>query len=407
MATDSKTLSTAGGHSGRAATCKNCGTTEPWGPSLWCPDCGWYPALNRCIDTADGDSSSAASTAAPWEQQGPASFRDLFPLWACACLAGVLLIAGLTAALGYSLLDTARSRAMWTLAQMAAASLVLGVAHVASFFVSIQKSDRISPFDVLLKPVEIWKLSISRLPKGAWRVCLLSWALTALILAPLLIGGVNWMSIFEDGLVSEEPGPNLLQSVVATAQTGSGGGQADSLEDAIGDFVGDAEGAAGINGDEEGEEGKDGTDAEGAEGEAEEDGDEDKDEDTEEDSEQKKKDEEEKKKEEARRPLAEDCVIVGYTVSESNQLDKLVLAAAVNNRIRYVGRISADGIPSQVRRQMLTRMRQLGRSTPFVHSPLIARWLRPVMMVRVRFVKWSPNQRMIDPAFSAVLKDVH
>ena len=217
------------------------------------------------------------------------------------------------------------------------------------------------------------------------------------------------MSIFEDGLVSEEPGPNLLQSVVATAQAGSGGGQADSLEDAISDFVGDAEAASGISGDEDGKDGKNGKNADGAEGAGEEDGDSEEEgaEGEDEDGDKEKSEDEEEQKKAVRRPMAEDCVIVGYTVSESNQLDKLVLAAAVKSRIRYVGRISADGIPSQVRRQMLTRMRQLGRSTPFVHSPLIARWLRPVMMVRVRFVKWSPNQRMIDPAFSAVLEDVH
>ena len=399
-----------GSSSASDASCPNCPSTAAWGLSLWCPDCGWYPALNRCIDTGDrGEDSSGPANS--WEPESPSSLLEVIPVWMWICLAGTVLTAAGTLVVGQLLPAAGNSRAVCTLGMMVLGVCVAGGVHVASFFVSIQKTDRIAPFDLLLKPVEIWKCSLVRLPQGAWRVCLLCWGTVAVVLAPLLIGGINWMGIVEGDWV-EEKKPNMLQSVVAAARATRGGG-ADSLEDAMKDFTGEADAASGLGeaGDGEDEDGDgaagtgegeategEGEEGEDAEGEGDEEGAEGEEEDTDGDGIPDRK--------KAVRPLKEDCLIVGYTRSGEDVLDTLILAAAFNNQIRFAGRISTDAIPAATRNQLLARMRQMRRKTPFVRVPYEGEWLRPRMMIRVRFAEWSPTHRLVDAVFDAVLEDI-
>jgi hypothetical protein len=363
----------------RGKVCPNCESPDSWGKSLWCPECGWYPALNRCIDMGD-DCSGDDEAPARWQTEEPAGLLQAIPLWGWACLGGVLLVAGLTVAAGQMLPAAGTERMLWTLLQMALGALVAGAAHVVTFFVSIQKTDRISPFDVFMRPIEIWKLTFPHLPRGAWRVCLAAWGLTAFILAPIAVGGVNWMGIFEGGPAATKA-PNALQAAVSEARKDRKGG-ADDLEGAVKDFTGEGE-EGGTSSGGDGEQGKDGKDADG-----------------------KKDEENEDSQADVERPLTEDCLIVGYTATGEDRLDTLILAAAVKNQIRFVGRISADDVPAATRNQLLARMRQLRRKTPFVSAPYEAEWLKPLMMVRVRFAKWSGGHRMVDPVFDAMLRDV-
>ena len=55
-----------------ADACPNCGSPESWGGASWCPKCGFYPKLNKCV--GGGADESAAD-------QEPATLIDVLPPW--------------------------------------------------------------------------------------------------------------------------------------------------------------------------------------------------------------------------------------------------------------------------------------------------------------------------------------
>jgi len=210
--------------------CPHCGSAEPWGCSSWCPQCGFYPMFGKCVETGPHRN-------APEELD----FFKLVPPWAWILGAGIAAIVVLSFSASMVIKERAGLRLLWALAQCGLGAIAASIAHFSAYLSAIVDSDRFTPFDFIMKPVDIWKTVAKALPKVAWRFWALSWGVTASLCALLVIGGIRYSAIFDWGI--EKPAEaNLVQAIVDEARQEQDGG-AESLEEAMNDFVGDEESA--------------------------------------------------------------------------------------------------------------------------------------------------------------------
>jgi len=326
--------------------CSNCGSTEPWGAASWCPCCGYYPAFNTCVDTGPRQDEPAEAI----------NFLKVFPQWVWVLAAGIVAIFALSLTARLSLPPTGSKRLVWTLLQMAIASVSIFVAHLTAFLSGVPESEKASPFDLFMKPVELWKPALRKLPRHAWRVWCMAWGLWGMFCAVVLVGGVRYSAIFDDWGFEKRASVNVVQAIVDKARDEAEEG-AESLDGAVKDFVGEEE-------------------------------------------------EEKDENEELDKLPQTDCLILGYIPNGNGGFSSLLVASVVGNQLRYVGSISVDDIPAEERAALYRRMHSLEQSKPFVKTDMSATWLKPVLMCRVAYKQWTKSQQLDGPRFREMLKDV-
>jgi len=341
---------TNGGGVRQELSCSNCGSTDAWGASTWCPQCGFYPSLGKCIDT--GSSTT--------QEPDAVDFWRVVPGWTRVLGGGLVVIAVMTIAVALCLPTESPARPFWTLTQVGIGLVAACVAHVSAFLFGVVKSEKLGPVDIMLRPVELWKPSVSLLPQGAWRFWLLAWGLTAALCAATLIGGVRYSRMFDDWGVSKRGDANVVHAVVQAARKEREGGP-DSLEEAMDEFTGEAKPEAA----------------------------------------------EITPPDPTLRSETVDSLIVGYTTDLQDELSSLLLATVVEGQLRFVGKVPANGIPSEVRRVLLQRMARLKQARPFVKTSYSATWLKPALMCRVAFVDWTREKRLRKPQFRELLAEVN
>jgi hypothetical protein len=276
-------------------------------------------------------------------------------------------------------------RLMWAVAQMLVGVVMFSVAHVTCYFIAIAKTDKIGVFDIFLSPMVIWRPTFVVLPKGASRVCLAAWGAIAILAALLVVDGIPWAALF-DGKAKKKAAPNVLQSVVKEARK-ERESEAGSIEEAMNQLVGDAEdGAAG-----------DGTGEEAEKSE-----------------EEKAKEKEAAEKAKAEKERAErlakseqiDCVIFGYTPEGKDDFGMLLLATIVKGRLTFVTSLTAESLPDEARKELMTKLKTLHRPRPLVKTTLEAQWVQPVLMTRVRHWGWTRDKKLKTAEFVENLADV-
>jgi len=181
--------------------CPQCGSTERWGLASWCPRCFYYPKLGSAMVR---ESEPEAS----WNQQSaPDTYLGMLksiPLWVHGLWIGLVVIFIVSMAANLLLPPEGSYRCAWTLTQAGLGIAAAAVAHVIVFLATIPHTDRFGPFDIVLKPLEIWKPTIHKLPAHAWRLCQASWGIAAALCALTLIGGVPYSAVFEKGVVVKQ-----------------------------------------------------------------------------------------------------------------------------------------------------------------------------------------------------------
>jgi hypothetical protein len=181
-----------------AKACPQCGSTEPWGMTSWCPNCFYNPRLGPPVAQSPqdaegrhplpGDSAHAESYVA--------AFKSI-PLWAYGLGIGIVSVFVLSLCISLKLPKTGYERAIWTVIQGSIGLIAAATAHVMVFFKAIPNTDKYGPFDLFIKPLDFWRYAIRKLPSGAWRLWMFSWGLTAAFCAFVLIGGIRYSSMFE------------------------------------------------------------------------------------------------------------------------------------------------------------------------------------------------------------------
>ena len=340
-------------------TCTQCESTTPWGHSSWCPDCGYHPKLKRCIDVGPKEEVVA---------EQPATLLELFPLWSWVLAAGILGLFGLSIATHLQLDagDPFRGTiSCWML-------IVSGGAVLASHLTGYIRAlfggmGEVKPWDVIMNPLAVWMSIFKRLPGTTWQVWAGSWGLTGILCAMGIIGGIRYSVVFDDWGVKPAPKANLVHAIVDQAcQERPAESQAASLEDAVNEFTGEEDGAAGG----------------GLKG-------------------------QESKEESAANRTSIDCLIVGYTTRFDKTPDSLLLASLVDNKLRFVGRILWDDIPQATQKHLLKRMPELPRSRPFVKTPFSAEWLEPVLTCEIETTDWNSQRKLREERFVKLLSELN
>ncbi|MBT6154268.1 MAG: hypothetical protein HOK71_13040 [Planctomycetaceae bacterium] len=292
----------------------------------------------------------------PVVETGPENLWEAIPTWAWVLIFGVVGIVAGSVAVRLSFSGSPRLLAGWGVAQIAIAEFTSLVAHVLALIHASSKSDRYSPFDLLMKPLALWRPTFSTLPKSAWRVWMFAWGQTAMICAVLIIGGLNFSALFDDWGVKKNSSANLVQAIADQAR--ENGEDEESLEDALnktataGDDIAPKEELLPVED-----------------------------------------------------PIVE-CLIFGYRKNLEEKPTALLLATIVKGRMKYVGMISVVGIPDEAMQTLTERMPNLTQKNPFIKCRFKAVWLRPQLMCEVEYKEWTRSNQLLKPKFRELLAEI-
>lgn len=328
--------------------CPNCGTLEPWGRASWCPACGFYPALGgTALRTAEQVEADSGSELEPWEtvHKGPANLAEAIPTWARLAFGGAILILVVNLMARLMLPMKPSHRTLCTLLEFPVGFIIASISHFSAYLFAAYKSDKIGPFDFFMKPIEIWKPTLAKLPEGNRRVCGLSWGLALIFSALVIMAGFAFNDLFEDwGFIQPEHEP--IYRIVKKQRRGSG---EESLEESLNKVV-------------------------RIEGEFEE-------------------------------PVFIEtrCVILGYTLNDKDELNTLILGSAPKGRLAYVGLLSQPDIPEEQRPDVLLSLQELDELPRcFVKEgvPISqAIWVEPKLLCKVEHTAWTTQYRLQEPKF--------
>jgi len=336
--------------------CPECGTQEPWGLSSWCPKCGYYPALGKCV----GQPEQQADVETKSE---PQTIWELIPEWGWVLALGVIGALGLSVA-GRFLTQNPAELCLWTLTQASVGALMFLIGHCIAYLYAISKSVEFGMLSIVLNPFKIWRPTISRFPAGVWKLDMAVWGVTLTVGALAIVGGFEFNSLFNDWGVRKTANVNLVSSIVDQAKQHEGDG-AEDLEGALNDFAGGSE-----------EDIKEKlTESEGLTG-----------------------------------TLPEfDCLVVGYTTLSDGRIESVLLASSFNKRLVYAGKINATDIPAEVLEAWQQRLPKLEQFAPFVkvkaNGPTT--WIKPKITVNVASKGWSEtNLELVKPQFVSLLQEI-
>ncbi len=97
------------------------------------------------------------------------------------------------------------------------------------------------------------------------------------------------------------------------------------------------------------------------------------------------------------------CAIIGYTRGRHFPLRSLLLAAACNGSLRFVGQLRR-GLSDSVQRRLTPLLERRRCAEPVIACAEQAYWVRPDLYGRVKCFGWSPGDRLRFPSFVGLLK---
>jgi hypothetical protein len=346
----------AAGGAPAAAGCPKCGNLESWGATSWCPRCGYYPKLGTSVVT---DDPASQTTVAP-----PTGYLEALarlPKWSYVLAVGVLGIFIMSVAVRVTTEDDGFARSAWSLMQLLVGGMTFVVVHVYAFIRGGMKASGLSGFDVITRPIEVWRPSFRELPATARRIWIGAWGFTAAVCAMLIIGGIRYSALTDDWGFKARPKQNLLKKIKEQAMANAEDGAKD-LDEAIKDFAGDEE--------------------------------------------VKKKDKKKKKEEADLEMLSAECLVIGYNVDKkTGQVHELILASLIDEKLQFAGIVSG-GIPGEIQRVLQEKLPLIEQETPFLKCPVSARWVKPVVSCRAAFKEWNKSKRMQKPVLKELLDEV-
>jgi hypothetical protein len=334
-----------------AIECSNCHASMAKGQSF-CKRCGFYPALNMCVEV-DAEAEALAEGAVEPAKSHLEVWKSLIPPWGWTLIAGVAVLLAVSLAARF-LVPEGPPRAIWTYAQFIIGVIAFIAAHVACYMFAIMVNDSLSFIDIMLKPVVIWKATIDELPKTLKRVALGGWGVTAAVFAALVVGGVRYDEIIDWGKVppKKKKKPGVMVPIDAPPEDKSMEEAIEELSDKAGVGMTDAE----------------------------------------------------LQKLKGNRQKMVKCLIIGFTPNRETDFDSLVLAVEEGGKWRYAG-VMREGVPIEVRSRLNERMRPIRRSSPVVPCDVKAIWLEPKLMCTVWYEDWNAEQLLKRPFFDKLQPD--
>lgn len=339
-----------------ATGCPKCGNQESWGVTSWCPKCGYYPRLGTSVET--DDPASRQEEAPP-----PSGYLDALrrlPRWAVVLASGVLAIVFVSIGVRVLTDEEGIARSAWSLMQLFIGGTVFAVVHTYAFFKAGAKA-KVGGFDIIIRPIEVWRPSFQELPGTARRIWLGGWGFTAAVCAVLIIGAINYSALTEDWGFKARPKQNLLKKIKEQAMANAEDG-AKNLDDAIKDFAGDEE--------------------------------------------LKKKNTKKKKEETDLEMLSAECLVVGYNLDrKTGEVRELILASIIDEKLQFAGIVNG-GISLELQKELKEKLPLIEQEKSFVKCPVSARWVKPLVSCRAAFKEWNKSKRMEKPILKELLDEV-
>ena len=336
---------------GEMTRCPQCHSTEPWGEASWCPECGYYPAFGKPIE---------ASHAIGKCQEHPVDhWWEAVPAWVWPLAVGSVAILLVSVAGRIALYNRPVVIAVWGGVQMIVGYGIFLIAHFGSFMAASAKDTSLGPFDMLMRPKEIWRYTISKLPATSRRVYCGAWGLTAAMVASVLLGGINF-SITEEEWVEPRTDKSVVGAVSDAAKKQAKKNGEMTMNEAFEQLADD-------------------------------------------ETDQSELELAKIKPETMERA---DCLIYGYTPHGADDFGRIILATAVAGKLKHVGVIEAASLDPEIRRMLFLRMSPHAAKQSFVKTSMRAIWLTPKLMCRVKFKKWSLQKTLIAPELDEMLTDI-
>jgi DNA ligase D-like protein (predicted ligase) len=95
------------------------------------------------------------------------------------------------------------------------------------------------------------------------------------------------------------------------------------------------------------------------------------------------------------------CAIIGYEPSEERILKSLIIAAAVEGELRWVGQVGS-GISQAMHERLLKLLKPIVCKKPIVSCTIKGVWVEPALYCRVSFLEWTAGGKLRGPVFEAL-----
>ncbi len=435
--------------------CPKCGSTNSWGKSSWCPDCGYYPA-------AGFEGSGVV------EEEHVKTLREVFPPWVLPLAIGVMAVV-MGAVVTRFVYPTPLQRALTALFVLGSTSLVVALVHGAAVMF-VMRTDSLGYMSII-NVTDTWRRVLMYSDKTRMYILLMGWGIVG-VFSSLLIG-LNVDLLADEMLkdMKDKPAPtikdmiasfmrittkalgnskgggmggggdgtDMLKDIIGGVAAGSGGmggggggsGDLGDLESAMGDFSEIAEGVTDMSegGDSSGgglmEDGDlessigdlaqvgdavtgenpsgeelpaDGVAVSGSVG-------------TEEEetgprvmnvldgSKQPKK----TKKSTGAEALGKETIeywVCGYTANAEGEPRSLLLAQTIGTgRLKFAMKLPLEGIPTEELEKIATQLEPFRIRNPAVACSLGGKWVNPIVICRVNHEGLSPEKRPKNPMY--------
>jgi len=360
-------------------TCPRCHTTEPWGHDSWCPNCGFYPSVD-----SDGINDDSWQDQIPVEEE-PVPEGNLFaslPAWFWIMMGGAasILVAGLGVRTQAAQQESLRGTI--ALSTLGIGFTAIGVAHLLALIYAMKHDRRVRLTDAMVAWFTIWQPTITQLPASRGRVWSLSWGVTSLITAVLIIGGIDYNAPFRtDGPTqTKSHGNKAIQAVTGAAKAAgqqnpadnmkqalgqlsdpnmmSESGGAGSMKDAVNGLTGTPEELAGLTADEQ---------------------------------------------EAANEAML--CVVYGMLMDDQETPAGFLFAGKADSRYQHIAAINAEDLPARDYKRLATRLSRRIRNDSAIPSSLDAVWVDPVLVCRIRYVRQNEDGTVLGPEFESIVRE--
>jgi hypothetical protein len=310
-----------------------------------CRKCGWYPSLGMFVEVDPNweTSDETDSVVAPAPQKSHLRvWLELLPRWSWLIIGTALAVVAESVAVRLATPTGSSIRTFWSLSQLILGIVTFIACHIFNFIVLAADDADFGVMDMLLKPLKLWIRAVHELPKRLWVSNTAANGIVAAVMSVLVIGGIPYERFWDwgfDAPVKQE----LMGAVMDRVKELDKGDGADSLEDAIGDFAGTADGLT--NGATP-----------------------------------------EKPREKA------DCVILGYQLDKDGRLSALVLGTTHLGRLVHAGSVA----PKMSERELSELLQLL--SSNRTSEPLImvesdrTMWVKPKFTCRVSYTENKKGQ---------------
>lgn len=340
--------------------CEKCAEPLPAGVVTICRSCGWYASLGTFVEVDPDWETATSSSEQAEESQQPSHLRvwfELLPRWSWVMIGCVAAIIIESVAVRLLTKEGSTLRTNWSLMQLGVGALSAVVCHLINFLVLATEDSDFGVLDIALRPLKLWVRALEQMPDRLWIANTAVCGVVAAVMSPLVIGGLPYERFWDWGFqapVKQE----LMGAVMDRVKKLDNGSGSDNLEDAVGDFAGNADELA--------------------------------------------DDKEELKKTPAAPRQRADCVILGYQTDREGKLDSLVLGTNNLGRLVFACRVRPE-LPPREMDELMEKLKAARSNRPLIAIQSdSAQWVKPHYACRVSFTKRG-NGRLYEVKWDAML----